>query len=101
MLQQMFYATIVPLVSIAREHRRRWSPRTQWSPRARGKRSKCGGGAEHKAISMIVVAGAEHEAASMGEQLAQSARRSETRSCIYGRAVDIEHEAKAEQKLHL
>jgi hypothetical protein len=56
-------------------------------------------GTEHKAISMGVVVGTEHEA-SMGGQQARSTRQSGARSCIHGRAVGAEHEAKRSTKLH-
>jgi hypothetical protein len=51
-------------------------------------------GAEHKAVSIDVVAGMEHEAASMGGQQTRSTRRSRARICIHGQAADVEYEAK-------
>jgi hypothetical protein len=40
-------------------------------------------GAKHKVVFMGVVAGVEHEAASMGRQQARSTKQSGARNCIH------------------
>jgi hypothetical protein len=67
---------------MARGHRQRWSPWAQRLPCARGKRS------EHS--SMCGAQSCIHGCGS----------RRGARSCIYGRAPGVEHQAKLSTKLH-